>query len=767
MPTLFTSLPLDTLRAIVQEVDAAPSLHAALEVMVKRVAEAMQADVCSVYLLDDRNQRYVLMASEGLNAQAVGEVYLNKGEGLVGWVGSREEIVNLEDAESHPRYHYLPETGEERFHAFLGIPIMYRRNVMGVMVVQHREKTEFSEAAESFLVTLCAQLSGAIAHAHAVGQVDVFRKPSNTPTSKTFQGVAGTSGIAIGRAVVFYPVADIDLVPDRQADDIQEELKLFQEAVIAVRQEIAELDAKMQDTLRPEERALFSVYLRMLDDHALPAEIAARIRAGSWAQGAVRVIIQEHSSQFAQMKDDYLRERASDLRDLGRRLLTRLQAGDHHQRDLGEDSILLGEEISTATLVELPLNHIAAIVTTEGAANSHMVIVARALGIPTVVGVTELPITQLDDAEMIVDAHQGRIFVHPARRIRQKYREIQREEEQAAKDLKAYENRDTVTLDGHRVALFVNTGLMIDVIRGTQRGAEGVGLYRSEIPFMLRSRFPGEEEQRMTYRQQLSHFANKPVIMRTLDIGADKDLPYFSIKEENSALGWRGIRFTLDHPEIFSTQIRAMLKANIGLNNLNILLPMITSVSEVEDSLYLIERAIFEIETEEGIKLKRPPVGVMIEVPSMLLQIEDMASLIDFFSVGSNDLTQYLLAVDRNNPRVAGLYSAYHPAILRTMNLLVQKCQEVNRPVSVCGEMAGDPATALLLAAMGYSSLSMSAANLLRVRKTFCNIELTEAKTLLADVLKMDNPALIRSWIGYYLDKKGLSDMIRPVQQTF
>ncbi|AXI03614.1 phosphoenolpyruvate--protein phosphotransferase [Aquirhabdus parva] len=759
-------MQIESLRKIVQDVDAAPNLHAALEVMVQLVAEAMETEVCSVYLLDERNQRYILMASVGLNADSVGEVSLSTTEGLVGLVGQREEIVSLEDASSHPRFRYLPETGEERYSAFLGVPIMYRRKVMGVMVVQHRERRAFSEAAESFLVTLCAQLSGAIAHAHAVGQVDVFRKPNSASSPQVFQGVSGAGGIAIGRAVVLYPPADLSLVPDRKIDDVKSELVVFKDALEIVRKDIRDLDEKMQKALLEDERALFSVYLRMLDDHALPAEINAKIKAGNWAQGAVRAVIDQHTAHFAQMKDEYLRERVADLRDLGRRLLARLQASDNQHREIGEESILIGEEISTAMLVELPLDNVAAIVTTEGAANSHMVIVARALGIPTVIGVTELPTTSLDDVEMIVDAHQGRIFVHPIRQLRQRYKEIQKEEQQAAQDLKAYERRETITPDGHVMPLYVNTGLMIDVIRGAQRGAKGVGLYRSEIPFMLRERFPGEEEQRLIYRQQLSHFAGKPVVMRTLDIGADKDLPYFSIEEENAALGWRGIRFTLDHPEIFSAQMRAMLKASIGLNNLHILFPMITSVSEVEESLYLLDRSLHEVQEEEQVKINKPKVGVMIEVPSVLSIIDELSELVDFFSVGSNDLTQYLLAVDRNNPRVATLYNHYHPAVLRTLNQLVKRCRELDRPVSICGEMAGDPGTAALMMAMGFNALSMSSSNILKVRKALIQIPLTEAQELLAEVLKMDNPAVIRSWVEMFMINKGLGSLIKPAQKS-
>lgn len=755
-----SAMQLETLRRIVQEVDAAASLHEALEVMVVQVAAAMGSEVCSVYLLDEHNQRYVLMASKGLNTESVGLVSLAYGEGLVGLVGQREEIVNLEDAANHPRFRYLAGTGEEIYKSFLGVPIMYRRKVMGVMVVQNGERRAYTEAAESFLVTLCAQLSGAIAHAHAVGQVDVFRKPT-LGKSSMFQGVPGAGGVAIGRAVVFYPPADLSAVPDRQAENITEELELLKQAIDVVRQDIRVLDAKMQDSLLVEERALFSVYLRMLDDNALPAEINALIRDGNWAQGAVRIVIENHTTHFAQMEDEYLRERVSDIRDLGRRILAKLQTNDHDHRELNEESILIGEEITTAALVELPINNIAAIVTTEGAANSHMVIVARALGIPTVVGVTELPITSLDDAEMIVDAHQGRIYVHPIRRLRQRYKEIQKEEKQAAKDLKSYENRETITPDGHVVNLYVNTGLMIDVVRGVQRGAQGVGLYRSEIPFMLRDRFPGEEEQRITYRQQLSHFANKPVVMRTLDIGADKDLPYFKIEEENSALGWRGIRFTLDHPEIFSSQIRAMLKASIGLNNLQILLPMVSSVTEVEEALYLLYRSLAEVREEEQVNIPMPKVGVMIEVPSILLQMPDMAELVDFFSVGSNDLTQYLLAVDRNNPRVSGLYSHYHPAVLRALDFVVRQAKRLNKPISICGEMAGEPATAILMMGMGFDVLSMSSSNILRIRKTLNHVPLSDAQRLLQEVLKMDSAPVVKSWLEHYLIRQGLSDMVK------
>lgn len=249
--------------------------------------------------------------------------------------------------------------------------------------------------------------------------------------------------------------------------------------------------------------------------------------------------------------------------------------------------------------------------------------------------------------------------------------------------------------------------------------------------------------------------------MRTLDIGADKDLPYFSIEEENSALGWRGIRFTLDHPEIFSSQIRAMLKASIGLNNLHILLPMITSVSEVEEALYLLDRDWHAVQEEEQVKITKPKIGIMVEVPSVLFQIDEFADLVDFFSVGSNDLTQYLLAVDRNNSRVANVYSHFHLAVLRALNRLVQTCHQYDKPVSICGEMAGDPLSAILLMAMGFNTLSMSSSNILRVRKAICHVPMTDAKMLLERALTINNPLIVKSMMEYYFKTHGLGEMVK------
>lgn len=757
---------LETLRRIVQEVDSAPSFQAALDILVSSVRDATHTEVCSVYLLDDRTERLVLMATEGLNASAIGVVSLAFDEGLVGLCATREEPINLQDAPSHPRYRYFPETGEEHYNAFVAVPIMNRRKVLGVLVVQQRTNRRFDEGEVAFLVTLSAQLSGVVAHAKVMGQLEMVRG-SRTTQTQIYQGIMGAAGVTLGRAVVLYPPADLEQIPDRSVEDLEHELDFLARAIEEVRADVRALDDRMSGTLMPEERALFDVYLRMLDDHALPSEIAERIEAGNWAQGALREVIDEHMQNFALMDDPYLRERMSDVRDLGLRILAKLQDSETDDtREFPDNSILIGEDISTAMLLEVPLDKVSGVVSATGAANSHMAIVARALGIPTVVGVSDLPVTSLDDAEMIVDAYLGRLFVQPSRALRKRYKDIIKEEQQLVAGLDAYKQKEAITPDGHVVALCVNTGLMADVARAKDRGAEGVGLYRSEIPFMLRERFPGEEEQRQIYRQQLEAFAPKPVTMRTLDIGGDKDLPYFPIREDNPALGWRGVRITLDHPEIFMVQVRAMLKASAGLDNLNILLPMVTTVSEVEDSVALIHRAVEELREEGEFDVRLPRIGIMVEVPAAVIQIADLAKRVDFVSIGSNDLTQYLLAVDRNNSRVADLYSPYHPAVLRAVRYVVNESHRVGKPVSICGEMAGDPGTAILLMAMGFDTLSMSASNLLKVRKTICHTPMALAKDLLEQLLELDRPQDIRDEVEKVLSALGLHNLTRARSES-
>ena len=751
---------LDRLRSIVQEVSTAKDLQSALDIIVNRVREALHTQVCSIYLLDQEFHCHVLMASEGLNKNAVGRVSLELGEGLVGLVAKHAEPVNLRDAPLHPRFQYLADTGEEDFHAFLGVPIIHHRSVLGVLIVQHRERRRFDEGEEAFLVTLSAQLAGVIAHAEATGAIEGISPSGHRIFDTAFSGVSGCAGVAIGTAVVVYPHADLSHIPERLIDDVEAEVDYFNACLNAVREEMRELNEQVGGRLAEEERLLFDAYVRILDDDALGNEVVERIRMGHWAQGALGHVANEHLRAFESMEDEYLRERAVDIRDLCARVLSHLQQEKPDKPEYPDDTILVGEELTASMLVEVPKNKLKGLISVKGSGNSHVAILARTMGTPTVMGAVDLPFHQLDGKPLIVDGYKGEVVTNPSEHLLEQFRATIREEEELNRDLAGLKDLPCETADNHRVSLWVNTGLMSDVLRSLDQGAEGIGLFRTEVPFLLAERFPSEQEQTDIYREQLDTCAPKPVTMRTLDIGGDKALSYFPIEEANPFLGWRGIRVTLDHPEIFTAQVRAMMRASIGLDNLQIMLPMVSNVREVETAVSLIRKSYHEL-LQEGADLPFPPIGVMIELPAAVYQTRALARMVDFVSIGSNDLTQYLLAVDRNNPRVANLFSSYHPAVLNALQHVVDQAHAENKPVSICGEMAGNPGAAVLLVAMGFDILSMNAAALLRVKSVIRSMTLEAGRELLGKVMQMEDEQLIRNAVDMALYEAGVDRLLR------
>lgn len=749
---------LETLHRIVQEVSSAKGLTQALNIIVKRVAETTGGDVCSVYLIDRDSNEYVLMATVGLNEDAVGRVRLMPNEGLVGLVGEREEPVNLDDADRHPRYRYFPETGEERFHAFLGVPIVHFRRLLGVLVVQQQASRRFDDEEVAFLVTLAAQLAGAIAHSEASGGIDGLH--NGTPLGGNALGIPGAPGIAVGQGMVVYATADLNGVPDRQADNPEHEAEAFLAAVQAVREEVRTLSERLDGLVSADEQLIFDAYLRMLDGDSLIDETLGHIRAGNWAPGALRETISKHVKIFADMDDPYLRERASDVRDLGRRILMRLQLDSGDKRVPPPATILVGQEVSASQLVEVPRERLVGVLSARGSGSSHVAILARALGVPAVMGVGDLPVGRLEGKQLILDGYSGRVYIEPSPAIRKEYRRLLREEAELSAGLRALRDEPSVSPDGRAVQLMVNTGLMSDINSALDVGCDGVGLHRTEFPFMIRDRFPGEEEQTSIYSQVLESYGQRPVVLRTLDVGGDKPLPYFPVTEDNPFLGWRGIRLTLDHPEIFLTQLRAMLRAGSGRGNLRIMFPMISRLEEVDEAVALLHRAAAELR-EEGHAVEIPPVGVMIEVPAAVYQADALARKVDFISVGTNDLTQYLLAVDRNNPRVADLYTELHPAVLRALQEVAAAGRRNDTPVSVCGGMAGDPIGATLLLGLGVDSLSMSAGSLLRVKWVLRSMSSESLRALFAAAVAMESAAEIRAMVGEHLQEAGLGGLVR------
>lgn len=746
---------LDALRRIVQEAAQADDLSAVLDLIVQKVREALDVDVSSIYLLRQQSDKVALMASVG---QPEGS-HLQQYESLATLVAERAEPLNLPDVTEHSRYQRFPGSAEAPLHAFLGVPILHRRRLLGVLVVHSLQSGVFDEDHVAFLVTLAAQLAGIISAAEISGELG-SESPQAMGSNVVVEGIAGSPGIGIGTTVVIFPTTELASVPDRSPSSISNEILLFREAVERVEADLRRIKESLADKLPAEDQALFDAYLMMLSGSSLVEGVERRIRAGNWAPGALRSTFQEFQRHFEEMDDDYLRERATDVRDLGRRILEQLLNDGHQKPQYRDSTILVGREISASELAEVPTEKLAGLVCSGGSGSSHVAILARALGIPAVMGASDLPVSRIDNLDVVVDGHQGTIYLRPEGMVRREFERLAREERELAQGLMNEAKRPAVTADGHTIPVFINSGLKSDLLSVQRSMADGIGLYRTELPFMLRERFPGEIEQANIYEYVLRSFPAHPVTLRTLDVGGDKPLSYFPIVEDNPFLGYRGIRITLDHPDIFLTQLRAMLLASRGTRNLSILFPMISSMDELDESLRLLHRAHDELK-EEGVDTPFPRTGVMVEVPSAVYLAEALATKVNFLSIGTNDLVQYLLAVDRNNPRVAELYSDTHPAVLSAIDAIVSGGRRAGRPVSVCGEMASDPVTALLLIGAGVDSLSVSVAALPRVKWVIRSFTRERAGELFQAAREIIDPPAVRNLVTTALIDAGLGALVR------
>ncbi|WP_064605846.1 phosphoenolpyruvate--protein phosphotransferase [Photobacterium sp. J15] len=751
---------LTQLREIVEKVASAPSLMEALDQLVVSTCNAMKTECCSVYIADHKRQQYTLMATQGLT-KPHRQIRLGFEEGLVGLVGSRAEPINVADARHHPHFKHLPGIGEESFGSFFGTPIIHQRQVLGVLVIQQRERREFDESEESFMVTLAAQLAVILAHAKAQGMWPDQRNGLH------LVGSAASPGVAIARAWWDDNQPRLEQVLPVSCVDVEAEQERLSIAIELASAEFRRLRKRFDSELHKETLAIFDLFSHLLNDPMLRKDLFAKIADGDQAEWAIRQVVEAYSERFARMKDDYLKERAQDIRELGQRLLFFLQneEGIEHQWD--EPVVLLTRELTAAMLASIPRDKLAAVVAQEGAANSHAAILSRALGIPAIMGVDFVP-EKVHDSQVIVDGYLGDFLVEPNRHVMAEYTRLLREENELTRTVEGEVGKAACTLDKERIYIHLNAGLSADTSIAVNRGVDGVGLYRTEVPFLLQRSFPSEEEQTLQYRSILMTYRNKKVVMRTLDIGGDKPLPYLAIEEDNPFLGWRGIRFTLDHPEIFLIQVRAMLKASIGLENMDILLPMISGIGELDESRALIDRAYTEVAKyaqEQGETLKRPKIGIMVEVPSILYQLPALKGKVDFISVGSNDLTQYLLAVDRNNSRVANVYDALHPAVLNALKHIADTSRVLDMPVSVCGELAGDPVGALLLVGMGYRSLSMNTRNVARIKYILRHIAVSEMEQLTDSALQSTFADDVRKMATEFVDQRGLGGFIRAGKQ--
>ncbi len=603
------STSLSLLKSIVERAASAATSEKQMSYIVSTVRSTMRVSVCSLYIACS-DGGLILAATDGLDPAAVGKVKLSAGEGLVGNIARNCRPLNLENAAQHSDYRYFPETGEEQYQAMLGVPLVHLRQMIGVLVVQEQQQRLFTSDEEAFLVTIAAQLAATFSLEH---ERSLFESEGqDVLKTQHVLGVKGAAGIGIG-TIYLLDGNDLNEVGNQNCDDVNLEIDRFQVALQECRDEL-ELGAQsMGEHLPGDVSSIFSVYSMLLNSQELIRSVETGIQLGNWAPGALRASIGDYATRFEGMEDPYLRLRAEDVRNIGNKIYSKL-AGEVQVGDENRNLILTGNLISITDIARFKREQLAGIICQSGSSLSHTAVLANALGIPAVMGTGKIKGLRQRNLT-IVDGHQGLVILNPSDLVVKEYQELVTRERSLAEGLEELKDLPAITPDGQRVKLYTNTGLMADISPGLRCGAEGIGLYRSEIPFMEHDNFPTEQEQFLVYRQVLQAYAGKPVTIRTLDIGGDKTLPYYRFSEENPYLGWRGIRFTLDNRPIFMTQLRAMLRASEGLDNLKILLPLVSRVDELDAFTSLLEDAFTQL-AKEGHHLRRPPVGIMVEVPA-------------------------------------------------------------------------------------------------------------------------------------------------------
>ncbi len=739
------------LTRIIQEVALVEKPSEQVQLLVNSVSHVVQADVCSLYLSNDEKEM-VLLASHGLSMHH--PVKIPKGRGLVGWVANSRLSLNIEDAATHPDFYYVAQTHEERFHSFCGVPLVRQGAVIGVLVVQSKDSVKLNEENEAFLVTLAAHL--------ALILPDVSLTTDANKKNMRYPGVVGAAGIAYGK-IQWCTGSRLQDVLEVKSGDTEVQLSQWHLLVERTRKDIYADKNALGNVVSKEVSGIFDAYQMLLADPMLSERVETELRNGYALPSALKLSIHYFAELFSLMDDPYLRARSEDMHHLGNKLY-QVWLGSNKSEPVnaeGDKIILIGAQVFASDIANLPPGTLAGVVCFEGSALSHTAVLANALGVPAVMGVGEIKGLKTDEL-ILVDGNTGQIIRHPTETVLNEYNRLILDAKMLTSQLSNLRDLPAITLDGARVQLFTNTGLLADIRPGLNNGAEGVGLYRTEIPFMMRQSFPSEDEQVEVYKTVCQAYATMPVYFRILDVGGDKQLPYYPIKgEENPALGWRGIRFVLDNVQLLMTQVRAIIRASGTDVDLHILLPMIGASSELDGFLNTLDDACAQL-TNEGVLFKRPKVGVMVEVPAAISLLALWKDRIDFISVGTNDLSQYLLALDRNNARVAKRFEPVHPAIIHEINRITQIARDCQLPLSVCGEMASDPVAALLLLGMGVRRISLSSDKLPRIKWLIRAVTTEQAEKFLHQALQFDNAEAIRAQGEAILRSAGLQNLIKP-----
>jgi phosphotransferase system, enzyme I, PtsP len=704
-----------------------------LNKIVKLIAGVMVSEVCSIYL-KRQDGSLELFATEGLNIDAVHTVRMNRGEGLVGRCAELNVTVNEPEASSHPAFSYRPETGEEIYHSLLAVPIARSGQVLGVLVVQNRTQKEYSdedvEVLQATAMFVAEHLvSGAVAGAGAALEV-------GKSLTSVIQGEPISEGVALGHVVLHEPRI---VVTKLMAEDTDEELTRLETAIATLRASLDEMFGREHLAAAGEHHDVLEAYRMFAHDKGWERRLREAVEGGLTAEAAVERVQNSTRARMVRQNDAYWRERQRDLDDLSDRLL-RILAGRVTSADepsqLPPDAILVARTMGPAELLDYDRKRLRGLIVEDGSKQSHVAIVAKALGIAAIGQARGIVERVTAGDATIVDAMTGQVHLRPSADVISAYSDKVRFLARRQRHYRALKDVPAVTVDGERVQLHINAGLLVDMPHLTESGADGVGLFRTELLFMLSSTLPKLERQVESYRAIVARAEGKPVIFRTLDIGGDKVLHYLrQPKEENPAMGWRAVRMGLDRPALLRTQIRALLRAAEG-QDLRIMIPMISMASEVEQVRALLEKEQGILAAKGYGEPARVALGAMIEVPCLLFELDALMKQVDFVSVGSNDLMQFMFAADRTNARVGSRYDSLTPAPLKALKALVKASNKHSVPLTLCGEMAGTPVEAMALIGLGFRSLSMAPASIGPVKTMILSTNVGRATKLLDDLLR-------------------------------
>jgi phosphotransferase system enzyme I (PtsP) len=707
--------------------------QARLDRIVREIAMNMVAEVCSLYVLR-ADSVLELYATEGLNPGAVHLAQLRLGQGLVGTIAASARALNLSDAQNHPAFAYLPETGEEIYNSFMGVPVLRAGRTLGVLVVQNKTMRTYRDDEVEALETIAMVIAEMI----ATGDLARLSRPGmelDMSRPASFVGVSFNEGVGLGHVVLHEPRI---VVTNLFSEDIEDELKRLDESLGSLRLSIDDMMSRREVAFEGEHRAVLEAYRMFAHDRGWVRRLEEAIRNGLSAEAAVEKVQSDMRARMTHMTDPYLRERMSDFDDLANRLLRQLMGRGPEEvaASLPRDAIIVARQMGAAELLDYPREKLRGLVLEDGSITSHVVIVARAMSIP-VAGQLKGVVSMAENGDaIIVDGEEGKVQLRPQPDVEAAYAEKVRFRARRQELYRELRDKPSTSKDGVHVDLMMNAGLAVDLPQLAEAGGAGIGLFRTELQFMVASTFPRAEAQERLYRDVLDAVKGKPVTFRTIDIGGDKVLPYFrgAVQEENPALGWRAIRLTLDRPGLLRTQVRALLRA-AGGRELRVMLPMVTELGEIAQAREIIDREVRHLSRHAHLLPTTLKVGAMVEVPSLLWQLDELMQAVDFVSVGSNDLFQFVMATDRGNALLSDRFDPLSVPFLRVLKQIADAGKRADTPVTLCGELAGRTISAMALIGLGYRSISMSAAAIGPVKAMLTELPVKELESFLSVLL--------------------------------